>query len=51
MVPGDAVIGAIVVTGSIVVEDDMVVVEVVLLDSVELGPKYPVAPPEYGLLI
>ena len=38
LVPGDAVIGVIVVTGSIVVEDE-VIVEVVLLESVELGPK------------
>ena len=38
VVPGEAVIGVIVVTGSIVVEDEEIV-DVVLLESVELGPK------------
>ena len=51
VIPEEAIICVIVVTGSIVEVEDEEVVEVVLLVSVELGPKYPVDPPEYGLLI
>lgn len=50
VVPGEAIICVIVVTGSIVDVEDEEVIEVVLLVSVELGPKYPVGPPAYGLL-
>ena len=39
VVPGEAIIGAIVVTGSIVDVEDEVIVDVVLLEDVELGPK------------
>ena len=51
VVPGEVIVGVIVVTGNVVDVEDEIIVEVVLLEDVELGPKYPVDPPAYGLVI